>query len=106
MASFLFQPDPINGVQFRPVKIDIHLGVIKIANDEIYHDFQINNTESVIVGTERGEVLQRIQRGFEYQFEMYGKLKDSDINPATDYQTLQAWKRIQRLIVAKDKERR
>ncbi len=31
MATFLFQPNPINGVQFRPVKIDIHLGVIKIA---------------------------------------------------------------------------
>lgn len=50
-GKFLFQPDPINGVQFRPVKVDIHLGVIKIANDEIYHDFQSNNTESVIVGT-------------------------------------------------------
>ena len=30
----------------------------------------------MIVGTERDEVLQRIQRGFKYQFEMYGKLKD------------------------------
>ncbi len=105
MAKFLFQPDPINGVQFRPVKVDIHLGVIKIASDEIYHDFQNNNTESVIVGTERDEVLQRIQRGFEYQFEMYGKLRGSYINRATDYQTLQAWKRIQRMIIAKDTER-
>jgi hypothetical protein len=86
MPKFLFQPDPINGVPFRLVRIDIHLGVIKITNDEIYHDFQSNNTESVIVGTERDEVLQRIQRGFEYQFEMYGKLKDLDIDPATDYQ--------------------
>jgi hypothetical protein len=57
MAKFLFQPDPINGVQFGPVKPDIHLGVTKIANDEIYRDFQTNNTESVIVGTERDEVL-------------------------------------------------
>lgn len=105
MSKFLFQPDPMNGVQFRPVGIDIHLGDIKIANDEVYHDFQSNNTESVIVGTERDEVLQRIQRGFEYQFKMYGKLKDLDINSATDYQTLQAWKRIQRLIIAKDKQR-
>ena len=45
------------------------------------------------------------KEGLMYQFEMYGKLKDSDINPATDYQTLQAWKRIQRLIIAKDTER-
>jgi hypothetical protein len=44
-----------------PVRIDIHLGVIKIANDEIYHDFQSNNTEYVIVGTERDEVLQRTE---------------------------------------------
>jgi hypothetical protein len=88
MPKFLFQPDPINGVPFRLVRIDIHLGVIKITNDEIYHDFQSNNTESVIVGTERDEVLQRIQRGFEDQFEMYGKLKDLDIDPATDYQNL------------------
>lgn len=57
------------------------------------------------MGTERDEVLERIQRGFEYQFEMYGKLKESDINPATDYQTLQAWKRIQILIIANDTER-
>lgn len=67
MSRFLFQIDPINGMQLRPVKIDIHLGVIKIANDEIYHDFRINNTGSVVMGTERDEVLRRMQRGFECQ---------------------------------------
>jgi len=44
-------------------------------------------------------------KGFEYPFEMYDKLKDLDIDSATDYQTLQAWKRIQRLIIVKDKQR-
>ena len=65
MASFLFQPDPIDGVKFKPIKIDIDQGVIKIVDDEIFYDFQINTTESVIVGTAREEVLERIQRGFE-----------------------------------------
>ena len=68
MAQFLFQPDPIDGVRFKPIMIDIHKGVVKIVDDEIHYDFQTNNTESVIVGTDREEVLNSIQKGFEYQF--------------------------------------
>jgi hypothetical protein len=98
MARFLFQPDPINGIKFKPIKIDIHKGVVKIVDDEIFYDFQINNTESVIVGTDREEVLERIQRGFEYQFKLYGKLKKEDIK-SLDYETMQAWKRIQRHVI-------
>ena len=45
---------------FKPIEIDIHNGVIKIVDEEIHYDFQINNTESVIVGTDRDEVLERI----------------------------------------------
>ena len=45
MAKFLFQPDPIDGVKFKPMRVDIHLGVIKIIDEEIYYDFQLNNTE-------------------------------------------------------------
>jgi hypothetical protein len=89
MAQFLFQPDPINGTKFKPIKIDIHKGVIKIVDDGIFYDFQINNAESVIVGTDRDEVLEKIQRGFEYQFKLYGKLKKQDIS-SLDYNTLQA----------------
>jgi hypothetical protein len=37
-------------------------GVIKIVDEEIHSDFQLNNTKSVIVGTGREEVLARIQR--------------------------------------------
>jgi hypothetical protein len=99
MTKFLFQPDPIDGIKFKPIEIDIHQGVIKIVDDEIHHDFQLNNTESVIVGTDREEVLDRIQRGFENQFNQYGKLKKEDIN-AIDYDTLQAWKRIQRHVIS------
>jgi hypothetical protein len=98
MAKFLFQPDPIEGVRFKPIEIDIHTGVIKIVDDEIFYDFQLNNTESVIVGTDREEVLERIQRGFEHQFRMYGKLKRDDIK-ALDYETLQAWKRLQKHVI-------
>ena len=65
MPHFLFQSDSIDGVCFKPIKIDIHKGVIKIVDDEIYYDFQLNTTESVIVGADREEVLERIQRGFE-----------------------------------------
>ncbi|MDP8906811.1 MAG: hypothetical protein M3M88_04760 [Thermoproteota archaeon] len=101
MAQFFIMPDPIDGTEFKPVKIDIHLGVIKIADGEIYYDFQPNNTESVIVGTDRKEVLARIQRGFEYQFRAYGKAKNGGHDPNPDYNAKQAWKRLQRLIINK-----
>jgi hypothetical protein len=55
VANFLFQPDPINGVNFKPIKIDIHQGVIKIVDKEIHYDFEINNTESVIVETDENK---------------------------------------------------
>ncbi len=100
MANFLFQPDPIDDVQFKPIKIDIHQGVVKIVDEEIHYDFEINNTESVIVGTDRKEVLERIQTAFERQYKIYGKLKRADIR-AVDYETLQAWKRIQKHIITK-----
>ena len=98
MARFLFQPDHIDGVRFKPIKIDIHKGVIKIEVEEIHFDFQINNTESIIVGTDREEVLDRIQRGFERQYRQYGNLKKDDIK-SLDYETMQAWKRLQKHII-------
>ncbi len=58
MANFLFQPDPIDGVEFKPIKIDIHKGVVKILDEEIHYDFELNNTESVIVGTDKKVVLE------------------------------------------------
>lgn len=74
MPRFLFQPDPIDGYDFNPIPIDIHLGIIKIPNKEILDDDAINNTESVIVGTDRKEVLNRIKIAFAREFERYGKL--------------------------------
>lgn len=102
LAEFFFKPDPIDGVEFKPVKIDIHLGTIKIVDEEIYYDFQPNNTESVVAGTDRKEVLARIQRGFEYQFRAFGKAKNVEHNPNMDYNAKQAWKRLQRLIINKE----
>jgi hypothetical protein len=93
MPHFLFQPDPIDGYEFYPIPIDIHLGIVKIPTEEIYHDDAINNTESITVGTDRKEVLDRLQTGFTREFQRYGKLKESDIRP-TDYTTKQAWTRI------------
>ena len=75
---------------------------IKIVDDEIFYGFQINNTESVIVGRDREEILARIQRGFENQYNIYGKLKPDDIQ-TLDYDTLQVWKRIQRHVVGDNK---
>ncbi len=97
MAKFLYQPDPVDAVEFKPIAIDIHLGVIKIVDDEIYYDFQLNNSESVIVGTGREEVLARIHRGFEYQYNAYGRIKKENVG-ALDYNTMQAWKRLQKHI--------
>ncbi len=42
-SLYLFQPDPIDDVEFRPIRIDIHLGVEKIEQGEIYSDLDINN---------------------------------------------------------------
>jgi hypothetical protein len=97
MPRFLFQPDPIDGYEFNPIPIDIHLGVIKIPTKEILEDGAINNTESVIVGTDRQEVLNRIQTTFAREFQRYGKLKESEIR-VTDYETKQAWTRIRKHI--------
>src|SRR5689334_15719629 len=99
MAKFLFQPDPIDGIKFKPIEIDIHKGIIKIVDEEIHYDFQLNNTESVIVGTDREEVLERIQRGFERQYNQYGRIKKDDIK-SLDYEAQQAWKRIQKHVIA------
>ncbi len=35
---------------------------LKIVDDEISYDFQLNTTESVIVGRGREEILEKIQR--------------------------------------------
>ena len=101
MPKFLFQPDPIDNYEFNQIPIDIHLGIIKIPTKEILNDFGINTTESLIVGTDRNEVLNRLQTAFAREFERYGKLKESDIRPM-DYKTTQAWTRIRKHI--KDKK--
>jgi len=75
----------------------LNLGVVKIPTDEILDDFGINNTESVIVGTDRQEILNRIQSAFAREFDHYGKLKESNIRPM-DYKTKQAWSRIRKHI--------
>ncbi|MDN5847685.1 MAG: hypothetical protein L0H53_15580 [Candidatus Nitrosocosmicus sp.] len=97
MPGFLFQPDPIDGYEFNPIPIDIHLGVIKIPTEEILDDFASNNTESVIVGTDRDEVLDRIQRAFTREFQRYGKLKESD-SLLRHYEVKQTWTRIRKHI--------
>ncbi len=97
MPKFLFQPDPIDGYEFNPIPIDIHLGIIKIPTEVILDDFGINTTKSIIVGTDRNEVLNRLQTTFAREFERYGKLKESDIRPM-DYKTKQAWSRIRKHI--------
>jgi hypothetical protein len=48
MPRFLFQPDPIDGYEFNPIPIDIHLRINKIATEEILDSYAINNAESVI----------------------------------------------------------
>ena len=95
MPKFLFQPDPIDDHIFYPIPIDIHLGIIKIPTEEIMEDGAINNTEAVLIGTDRIEVLNRLQTVFAREFERHGKLKESDIRPM-DYVTRQAWTRIRK----------
>lgn len=89
MPRFLFQPDPIDGYEFNLIPIDIHMGIIKIPNEEILDDFGINNTDTVIVGSDRKEVLNWLQDHFAREFQRYEKLKESETSPV-DYKTKQA----------------
>ena len=73
------------------------LNLIINQSEEILDDFGINTTESVIVGTDRLEVLNRIQSALAREFDHYGKLKESDIRPM-DNTTKQAWSRNRRHI--------
>ena len=41
---------------------------IKIVDDELFYDFQINTTDSAIVGRDIDEDLEKLQRGFENQW--------------------------------------
>ncbi len=50
------------------------------------------------------EVLDKIQRGFENQYNLYSKLKREDIK-ALDYETMQAWKRLQRFVIFRKEEK-
>lgn len=52
------------------------MGVIKIPAEEILDDYATNNTESMIVGTDRQEVLDRIQTAFAREFERYGNQRN------------------------------
>ena len=97
MPQFLFQPDPIDGYEFNPIPIDIHLGIIKIPTEEIIDDFGINTTETILVGTDRNKVLNWLQTAFAREFDRYGKLNGSDIRPM-DYKVKQAWTRIRKQI--------
>lgn len=69
-AHFLFQPDPIDGTKFKPMKLDIHQGVIKIVNDDLFYGFQLNTTESAIVERDREEILAKKFRGFENPYHL------------------------------------
>jgi len=75
----------------------LFLNLIINQSEEILDDFGINTTESVIVGTDRLEVLNRIQSALAREFDHYGKLKESDIRPM-DNTTKQAWSRIRKHI--------
>ena len=60
---------------------NLFLNLIINQSEEILDDFGINTTESVIVGTDRLEVLNRIQSTFARECEHYWKLIESDIRP-------------------------
>lgn len=51
-----------------------------------------------MVGTDKEEGLESIQRGFEHKYNQYGRLKKDYIS-SLDYETQQAWKRIQRHVI-------
>ena len=78
MPKFLFQPDPIDGYEFRPIPVDIHLGIIKIPTEEFLNDFGTNTTETTLVGTDRKEVLGYLQKHFARELHRLGTLRESE----------------------------
>ena len=97
MPKFLFQSDSIDGYEFHPIPIDIHLGIIKIPTEEFLNDFGINTTETMIVGTDRKEVLDYLQKHFVREFRRFDTLKESD-SLLRKYEVKQAWTRIRKHI--------
>jgi len=57
MAHILLQPDPIDDVEFRAIKIDIHLGVVKIEQEDTFGDHGINSADEIMVGSSREEAI-------------------------------------------------
>ena len=78
MPKFLFQPDSIDGYEFHPIPIDIHLGIIKIPTEEFLDDFSIYTTKTIIVGSDRRGALDSLQKHFAMEFRRFGILKESD----------------------------
>ncbi len=97
MPRFLFQPDSIDGYEFHPIPIDIHLGIIKIPTEEFLDDFGINTTETTLVGTDRKEVLGYLQTHFEMEFRRFNTLKGSD-SLLCKYEVTNTWNRIRKHI--------
>ena len=97
MPRFLFQPDPIDGYEFHPIPIEIHLGIIKIPTEEFLDDFGINTTETITVGTDRKELLNWMQEHFAREFRRFGTLKESD-SLLRSYEVKQARTRIRKHI--------
>jgi hypothetical protein len=60
----LFQLDPIDGYELHPIPVDIHLGIIKMPTEEFLDDFGINTTETTLIGTDREEILDYLQKHF------------------------------------------
>ena len=69
------------------------MGIIKIPTEEILEDFGINTTETIIVGADRKEVLDYLQKHFAMEFHRYGILKESD-SLLCNHEVKQGWNRI------------
>ncbi|TVP41846.1 hypothetical protein [Candidatus Nitrosocosmicus arcticus] len=76
MPRILFQPDSIDGYEFNPIPIDIHLRILKIPAEENLDDYGINTNEFVIVGTERLEVLIEYNQHLLWNLSIKGNLKN------------------------------
>jgi hypothetical protein len=97
MAQFFFQPDSIDGVEFKPIPISIDKGIIKFEDNSIYHDFQENNSQVLVENAQKEDIISSLQRSFRNQYQQYGKTKIEDINPQ-NRETMQASSRLQRFM--------
>jgi hypothetical protein len=73
------------------------LGIIKIPTEEFLYDFGIDTTETMIVGSDRNEMVDYLQKHLARDFRRFDTLIETD-GLLSKFEVKQAWPRIRKNI--------